>query len=192
MTITASRVARNPVLMPSGVEAKLEGDRLTIKGPKGQTSIAIESFLELLLEKNSLSVQLSGSVSQGKRRVAALARSHKARAGTLRSHIANIVTGVSKGFERKLVLVGVGYRAQVKGQMLTLTVGKSHPEVFLAPEGIQLEVPSQTEIVVKGTDRRLVGHVASVIRAFRPPEPYKGKGIRYSDEVIELKETKKK
>lgn len=176
-----SRIAKRPVPLTSGVEASLEGASLTVKGPKGALSLQCHPEVEVKREDSSLSVSArSGS------------RFSRAMAGTTRSLINNMVTGVSAGFERKLELVGVGYRANARGQTLSLTLGLSHPVDYEVPEGITVETPSQTEIVIKGMDRQRVGQVAADLREFRPPEPYKGKGIRYSDERITLKEAKKK
>jgi large subunit ribosomal protein L6 len=164
-----------------GVEVDLNGNALTIKGPQGTLSLACNPEVEVSSDDASISVVArSGS------------RFARAIAGTTRALINNMVTGVSKGFERKLELVGVGYRAQAQGQKLNLTLGFSHPVVYEVPEDVKVETPSQTEIVVKGPDKQRVGHVAAELRAFRPPEPYKGKGVRYADERIVLKEAKKK
>ena len=176
-----SRVAKAPVELPQGVEFKQDGTVVTIKG--GQTSLSLElnSEVELKQEDNSLTVlPRSGS------------RFATAIAGTTRSLLANMVQGVTGGFERKLELVGVGYRAQAQGNKLNLTLGFSHPVVYEVPEGISVETPSQTEVVVKGSDKQQVGQVAAEIRRFRPPEPYKGKGVRYADERVQIKEAKKK
>jgi large subunit ribosomal protein L6 len=176
-----SRVAKRPVLLLKGVEVDLNGNALTIKGPQGTLSLACNPEVEVSSDDASISVVArSGS------------RFARAIAGTTRALINNMVTGVSKGFERKLELVGVGYRAQAQGQKLNLTLGFSHPVVYEVPEDVKVETPSQTEIVVKGPDKQRVGHVAAELRAFRPPEPYKGKGVRYADERIVLKEAKKK
>lgn len=188
--IISSRVARKPVKIPAGVDVKLAGAELIVKGPKGQINTPVDPSIEILVENDN--VQIKSAELKGTARLAANARAQKALSGTYRANIANIIKGVSVGFERKLTLVGVGYRAQVKGTDLHLTVGLSHPVVIKAPKGITIESPAQTELVIKGADKYLVGHVASKIRAIRPPEVYKGKGIRYADEVIELKETKKK
>lgn len=173
-----SRIAKNPVQLPKGVEANIAGQQLNVKGPKGTLSYTVHEDVEIKLEDQLL-------------KFVAKTLSADALAGTMRVLVQNIVTGVSVGFERKLVLVGVGYRAQVKGNVLGLTLGFSHPVDFPIPEGITIETPSQTEIVVKSMDKQLLGQVAANIRAYRPPEVYKGKGVRYSDEVIKLKETKK-
>lgn len=187
----SSRVARKPVVIPAGVDVKLAGSELIVKGPKGELHTSIASGIEVLVDNGSIQIQVAQSVERVAR-AATVARRQKAAAGSARAKIANLVHGVSKGFEKKLILVGVGYRAQVKGSELHLNVGYSHPVSIKAPNGITIEAPSLTEIIVKGTDKHLIGHVASMIRDVRSPEPYKGKGIRYADEVIELKETKKK
>ena len=176
-----SRVAKRPIPLASGVEADLKGTSLTVKGPKGTLSLECHSEVEVKNEDSTLAVTArSGS------------RFARAMAGTTRSLINNMVTGVSEGFERKLELVGVGYRAKAQGKKVNLSLGFSHPVSYEVPEGIIVETPSQTEILVKGIDRQRVGQVAAELRRFRPPEPYKGKGVRYSDERIVLKEAKKK
>jgi len=189
MVIT-SRVGRKPITLPTGVNVKLEGAELHLKGPKGQIKIPIHSSLSVGVEGQLLTIKPNQEKSYT--RTGSGSKLDRSIAGTTRSHIANVVRGVTQGFERKLSLVGVGYRAQMKGKDLNLTIGFSHPVIFTAPEGITIEAPSLTEVVIKGVDKHLVGHVASTIRAVRSPEPYKGKGIRYADEKIELKETKKK
>ena len=176
-----SRIAKRPIPLIDGVKIDLKGDSLTVKGPKGSSSLMFHSEVEV---KNQDSV-LTVTARSGSR----LAR---AMAGTTRSLINNMITGVSAGFERKLELVGVGYRAKAQGKKLNLTLGFSHPVNYEVPEGITVETPSQTEILVKGVDLQKVGQVAAELRRFRPPEPYKGKGVRYSDERIVLKEAKKK
>ncbi len=176
-----SRVAKQPVELPKGVEATIAAGAVSMKGPKGNLSMALNPEVELAQEDGSLSVKArSGS------------RFAVAMAGTTRALLANMVQGVTAGFERKLELVGVGYRAQAQGNTLNLTLGFSHPVAYPVPEGIQVETPSQTEIVVRGADKQQVGQVAAEIRRFRPPEPYKGKGVRYSDERVVMKEAKKK
>ena len=176
-----SRVAKAPVELPAGVEFKRDGNVVTLKGSKGALSLELNSEVELTQEDNVLKVApRSGS------------RFATAVAGTMRALLANMAAGVSQGFERKLELVGVGYRAQAQGSKLNLTLGFSHPVEYRVPEGISVETPSQTEIVVKGADKQKVGQVAAEIRGYRPPEPYKGKGVRYSDERVVLKEAKKK
>jgi len=176
-----SRVAKMPVSLPQGVTTTITGDAVTVKGAKGTISLAVRAGLSVVQEAQTLRIDL-----------AERNRETLMHAGSLRSHLANMVHGVSKGYERKLELVGVGYRAAVQGRNLNLTLGFSHPVVYAAPEGITIETPSQTEIVVRGADKQQVGQVAAEIRAYRSPEPYKGKGVRYSGERIELKETKKK
>jgi len=176
-----SRVAKNPVPLPKGVTATVDGGSVTVKGAKGALSLPLRKGLSLVQEGQEVRVE-----------VAERSRESLMHAGSLRAHLANLVHGVSQGYERKLELVGVGYRAQVQGRNLNLTLGFSHPVVYVAPEGITIETPSQTEILVKGADKQQVGQVAAEIRAYRAPEPYKGKGVRYSGERIELKETKKK
>ncbi len=177
----ASRVAKNPVQIPAGVDVKLDGQHLVIKGKHGELSHVIHSLVNLSMEDGSLQVKLTNDEKQT-----------NALAGTTRALVQNMVQGVSQGFERKLVLVGVGYRAQAQGKLLNLTVGKSHPVAFTMPHGITVETPAITEIVLKGADKQQVSQMAANIRAVRPPEPYKGKGIRYAGEVIILKEVKKK
>ena len=176
-----SRIAKAPVELPQGTEFKQEGTVVTIKGGKGSLSLELHSEVELSQEDGSLKV----APRSGSRFATAIA-------GTTRSLLANMVQGVTEGFERKLELVGVGYRAQAQGGKLNLTLGFSHPVVYAVPEGISVETPSQTEVVVKGTDKQKVGQVAAEIRGFRPPEPYKGKGVRYADERVQIKEAKKK
>ena len=177
-----SRVAKQPVPLPQGVTASISADAVTVKGSKGTMSLALHS--------QHVKVVQEGSVLRIEK--ASASRDADMIAGSTRAHLANIVLGVSKGYERKLELVGVGYRAQAQGKNLNLTLGFSHPIVYVAPEGITVETPTQTEIIIKGTDVQKVGQAAANIRAYRPPEPYKGKGVRYSGEKIELKEAKKK
>lgn len=176
-----SRIAKAPVELPKGVEFKQEGNVVTLKGGKGELSMELNSEVELTQEDGGLKV----SPRSGSRFAMAIT-------GTMRSLLANMVQGVTEGYERKLELVGVGYRAQAKGKNLNLTLGFSHPVVYAAPEGINIETPSQTEVVITGTDKQKVGQVAAEIRRFRPPEPYKGKGVRYANERVVLKEAKKK
>ena len=176
-----SRVAKRPVELPKGVELKQSATALTIKGPKGELSMPVNQEVEISMADGAASIKpRSGS------------KFANAMAGTTRALLNNMVTGVSDGFERKLELVGVGYRAQAQGKTLNLTLGFSHPVAFPVPDDISVETPSQTEIVVKGIDKQKVGQVAAEIRAYRPPEPYKGKGVRYSDERVVRKEAKKK
>ncbi len=176
-----SRIAKSPVELPTGVEFRQDGNIVTLKGGKGELSMELNSEVELTQEGGELKV----SPRSGSRFAMAVT-------GTMRSLLANMAHGVSEGYERKLELVGVGYRAQVQGKNLRLTLGFSHPVVYDAPEGIVIEAPSQTEILIKGTDKQQVGQVAAEIRHFRPPEPYKGKGVRYAGERVVLKEAKKK
>jgi large subunit ribosomal protein L6 len=176
-----SRVAKKPVEVPSGVEIKIDGRAVTVKGGKGTLQHTIHGSVEVKQDDNILSF----APRDGSKAAMALA-------GTTRALLDNMVTGVSNGFEKKLQLVGVGYRAQAQGQKLNLTLGFSHPVDYPVPEGVTVETPSQTEIVVRGADKQKVGQVAAEIRAYRPPEPYKGKGVKYADEVIVRKEAKKK
>jgi large subunit ribosomal protein L6 len=176
-----SRVAKKPVDLPQGVSATIGADTVTVKGSKGSLTLALKSGIKVELKDKHLAVE-ADSTAEGLNAVA----------GATRAHLANMVTGVTKGYEKKLELVGVGYRAAVQAKTLTLTLGYSHLINYAIPEGVTIEAPSQTEIVVKGIDRQRVGQTAAEIRGFRPPEPYKGKGVKYSDEKISLKEAKKK
>lgn len=176
-----SRIAKYPVELPTGVEYSLKGSTASLKGKKGTLSMELNPEVQVDHADSKLTV---------KRR--SHSRFATAVAGTTRALLANMVQGVTQGFEKKLELVGVGYRAQAQGKKLNLTLGFSHPVVFNVPEGITVETPSQTEVVVQGLDKQLVGHVAAEIRRYRPPEPYKGKGVRYADERVVLKEAKKK
>ena len=178
-----SRVAKKPVDLPSGVTVAVADGKVTVKGAKGSLSLPIARGLAVE-QKDKVVVVRYPDGAAGKTLVPV--------AGATRAHLANMVQGVTKGFERKLELVGVGYRAAVQGKTLNLTLGFSHPVAYPVPEGITIETPSQTEILVKGVDRQQVGQVAAEIRGFRPPEPYKGKGVRYSGEKIVMKEGKKK
>ncbi|MEO7430883.1 MAG: 50S ribosomal protein L6 [Dokdonella sp.] len=173
-----SRVGKKPVVLPKGVECQVQPDQITVKGPKGSLMMAAPSGVDVSVENGQ--VQLKARTDDD----------HKM-AGTARALINNMAIGVSEGYARKLELVGVGYRAALAGKDLNLSLGFSHPVVFKAPEGITIEVPIQTEILIKGNDKQSVGQVAAKIRAFRPPEPYKGKGVRYSGEKINIKEAKK-
>ena len=174
-----SRIANAPVELPSGVEVKLNGQDVSVKGSKGELTAVIHADVELKQEDGTL-------------QVAARNERSRAMAGTMRAVVANMVTGVSDGFERRLELQGVGYRAQAQGKKLNLQLGFSHPVEYELPEGIAAETPSQTEIVITGIDKQLVGQVCAEIRGFRPPEPYKGKGVRYQGEYVRRKEAKKK
>ncbi len=176
-----SRVAKNPITLPSGVDLNLNGSELTVKGSKGTMKLDLHPYVTL---KNENGVVTVAPVKED--------REQWAMAGTFRALVGNMVTGVSTGFQKKLQLIGVGYRAQAKGKVLNLNLGFSHPVDYPVPEGITIETPSQTEIVVSGCDKQRVGQVSAEIRAFRPPEPYKGKGVRYADEHVARKEAKKK
>ena len=173
-----SRVAKKPIVLPKGVEMKVESESVSVKGPKGTLSIAKPASIEVRIDDGH--AQLSTNDP-----------SRLALTGTLRAIIANMVQGVSEGFERKLELVGVGYRAAMQGKDLNLSLGFSHPVLFKTPDGISISTPTQTEIVVNGADKQSVGEVAAKIRGFRPPEPYKGKGVKYAGENIIRKEAKK-
>ncbi|NRB38374.1 MAG: 50S ribosomal protein L6 [Pseudomonadales bacterium] len=174
-----SRVAKSPVELPSGVTVTMEGSKLTVKGGKASLDLEVHASVEIKEEDGKLTF---------------VPKTDKdwAMAGTFRALVNNMVVGVTTGFEKKLQLIGVGYRAKASGKSINLTLGFSHPVDYALPEGITAETPSQTEVVIKGADKQKVGQVASEIRAFRPPEPYKGKGVRYSDEFVRRKEAKKK
>jgi large subunit ribosomal protein L6 len=176
-----SRVAKRPVALVKDVSVDLRGQDLTVKGPKGSLSMRINSDIEVKQEDSTLKITARSP-----------SRSANAMAGTTRALIKNMVTGVSQGFERKLELVGVGYRAQAQGNKVNLSLGFSHPVAYPVPDGITVETPSQSEILIKGIDRQAVGQVAAELRRYRPPEPYKGKGVRYAGERIVMKEAKKK
>ena len=175
-----SRVGKNPIVLPAGVEITI-GEQITVKGPLGTLQIAANDAVEVKKEGQEIVVsKVEGAVNAS------------AMWGTMRANLNNMVTGVSKGFEKKLQLVGVGFRAQVQGDAVNLSLGFSHPVVHQMPAGVKVECPTQTEVVVKGADKQKVGQVAAEIRGYRPPEPYKGKGVRYADETVVIKETKKK
>lgn len=176
-----SRVAKNPVEIPKGVEISFSGRDISVKGAQGKLSMTCHEAVEVSQQDNVLSFSVRAGASNG-----------DAMAGTTRALVNNMVIGVSKGFEKRLQLVGVGYRAQVQGKNINLTLGFSHPVGYLLPEGVSAEMPSQTEILLKSADKQQLGQVAAEIRAFRPPEPYKGKGVRYADEQVRRKEAKKK
>ncbi len=176
-----SRIAKYPVVLPEKVEVSLKNDEISVKGPLGTLTQRITPNVKIEKVDNQLEIKVSEQSRQA-----------DAMSGTLRALVANMVTGVTKGFEKKLQLVGVGYRAQAQGDKLNLTLGFSHPVVHQLPQGIKAETPTQTEILIKGVDKQLVGQVAAEVRRYRSPEPYKGKGVRYADERIVLKETKKK
>jgi large subunit ribosomal protein L6 len=189
-----SRIARKPLTIPAGVDVKLQQDgQVSVKGKKGEFKYQLDPAVLLEVEANV--VYVKPAKKQGSKTLSEKGRSAKARramVGTTCKMLSNFVIGASEGFERKLSLVGVGYRAKIQGKMLELSLGYSNPVLFEIPKGIQIEVPSNTEIFVKGTDIQLVGETAAKIRGFRSPEPYKGKGVRYADEVVAIKETKKK
>jgi large subunit ribosomal protein L6 len=175
-----SRIGKNPVVLPAGVEVTV-GEQIVVKGPLGSLKAAAHPAVSVVVEGQNVVVsKVAGAANAA------------AMWGTMRANLNNMVTGVSKGFERKLQLVGVGYRAQAQGDTLNLSLGFSHPVAHKMPVGVKVECPTQTEILIKGSDKQQVGQVAAEIRAYRKPEPYKGKGVRYADEVVVIKETKKK
>ncbi len=176
-----SRVGKNPVNVPSGVEVNIGGSEITVKGPLGTLSQRLNELVSVRRDGETLVFETVDDSPAA-----------NAMSGTLRALVSNMVTGVSSGFEKKLTLVGVGYRAQAQGDKLNLSLGFSHPVVHQMPKGIKVETPQQTEVLIKGIDKQLVGQVAADVRGYRPPEPYKGKGVRYADERVVLKETKKK
>ena len=176
-----SRVAKNPIVVPAGIEVTLAANKISIKGPKGTLNQALNSDVVVERQGDTLLCKATNDSQQA-----------NAQSGTIRALVANMIVGVNQGFERKLSLVGVGYRAQAAGDSLNLTLGYSHPVVHKMPAGVKVATPTQTEIVLTGSDKQQVGQVAAEIRAYRQPEPYKGKGVRYVDEVVILKETKKK
>jgi len=176
-----SRVAKMPIALPSGAEASITAAHITIKGPLGSLSQSLNGLVKVENNGGTLKFEASND-----------SREANAMSGTLRALVNNMVNGVTKGFEKKLSLVGVGYKAQAQGDKLNLSLGFSHPVVHQMPKGVKCETPTQTEIVIKGIDRQQVGQVAAEVRAYRSPEPYKGKGVRYVDEVVVIKETKKK
>jgi large subunit ribosomal protein L6 len=175
-----SRVANRLVDLPAGVTVSVASEQVTVKGAKGSLSLLLGGGISVVQEEKRLAVKYQGDDAV------------RMRAGATRAHLANMIQGVTRGYERKLELVGVGYRAAVQGKSLNLSLGFSHPVVYAVPEGISIETPTQTEILIKGTDRQKVGQTAAEIRGIRPPEPYKGKGVRYAGEKISLKEGKKK
>ena len=176
-----SRVGKMPVALPKGAEANITAEQVTVKGPLGTLSQPLNGLVNIKNDNGTLTFEAANE-----------SREANAMSGTLRALVNNMVNGVTKGFEKKLNLVGVGYRAQAQGDKLNLSLGFSHPVVHQMPEGVKCETPTQTEILIKGIDRQRVGQVAAEVRAYRSPEPYKGKGVRYADEVVTLKETKKK
>ncbi|WP_077929282.1 50S ribosomal protein L6 [Wohlfahrtiimonas populi] len=177
-----SRVAKKIIPIPAGVEVSITGNLVKVKGAKGSSELQLHSAVGIKQEDGNLVIVPDLDQTKG----------NYALAGTMRSLVNNMLIGVSAGFEKKLLLVGVGYRAQAQGSALNLTLGFSHPVVHAMPEGVTCETPSQTEIIIRGVDKQAVGEVAAKVRAYRPPEPYKGKGVRYADEVVSLKEVKKK
>ncbi len=176
-----SRIANYPVTVPSGVQVALSGAKLNVKGPKGTLDHEVHPLVKVVQEGGVLKFQRVNDSSMA-----------RAISGTTRALVNNMVTGVARGFEKKLTIIGVGYRAAVQGKKLNLTLGYSHPIVYDIPNGITIEAPDQTNLVVKGADKQMVGQVAAEIRGYRVPEPYKGKGVRYTDEVVVRKEAKKK
>lgn len=176
-----SRVGKMPIALPAGVEVTITAEQIKVKGPQGTLSLALTGQVGVKNENNTLTFAPADE-----------SREANAMSGTVRALVNNMVVGVSKGFERKLNLVGVGYRAAVQGNKLNLSLGFSHPVVYDLPEGTKAATPTPTEIIISGANRQVVGQVAAEVRAFRPPEPYKGKGVRYADEVVVIKETKKK
>jgi large subunit ribosomal protein L6 len=180
-----SRIAKTPITVPSGVEVTIDDGMVTAKGPRGELSFELSAGIELVDNDGTLNVQLAGDSGN-------ITRHRVSMSGTTRAMVNNLIIGVTDGFEKKLNVVGVGYRAQAQGRKLNLSLGFSHPVVYQLPEGVTAETPTQTEIVLKGADKQVVGQAAAEIRAFRPPEPYKGKGVRYSDEHVARKQAKKK
>lgn len=176
-----SRVGKQPISVPKGVDVNINGKNVSLKGSKGQLELELHPFVNIKEQEGVLSLSPENEVT-----------AHWCMCGTMRALVNNMVIGVTEGFEKKLQLIGVGYRAQVQGQKVNLSLGFSHPVEFEIPQGVTVETPSQTEILVKGCDKQLVGEVAAKIRAYRPPEPYKGKGVRYANERVVMKEAKKK
>lgn len=188
--IRTSRIGRKPIPVPGGVDIKIQDQKITVKGSKGTLSFDLHPFVIVKIENNTVTVEPNASkqrdiTGQGK-------KLFKSIVGTVRANLFNMIHGVSTGYERKLTLVGVGYRAAAKGKILGLSLGYSHPTDYSLPEGVVAETPTQTEIILKGANKELVGQAAAEIRSMRSPEPYKGKGVRYAEETVELKETKKK
>jgi large subunit ribosomal protein L6 len=176
-----SRVGKMPITVPQGVDVQVSAEKITVKGPQGTLTLPVNPLVTVKNDKGTLTFVATREGAEA-----------DAMSGTFRALVSNMVNGVNKGFERKLNLVGVGYRATAQGQKLNLQIGFSHPVVKDMPQGITVQTPTQTEILIKGADRQVVGQIAAEVRAIRPPEPYKGKGIRYSDERVVIKETKKK
>jgi len=176
-----SRVGKMPIALPSGAEATISAAQISVKGPLGTLSLPLNGLVKVENTNGTLKFDVAND-----------SREANAMSGTVRALVNNMVNGVTKGFEKKLSLIGVGYKAQAQGDKLNLSLGFSHPVVHLMPQGVKCETPTPTEILIKGIDRQKVGQVAAEVRAYRSPEPYKGKGVRYVDEVVVLKETKKK
>jgi large subunit ribosomal protein L6 len=176
-----SRVGKMPIALPSGAEATITAEQITVKGPLGSLTQSLNGLVQIENNSGTLNIKAAND-----------SREANAMSGTIRALVNNMVNGVTKGFEKKLTLVGVGYRAAAQGDKLNLSLGFSHPVVHQMPQGVKVETPTQTEILIKGINRQQVGQVAAEVRAYRSPEPYKGKGVRYSDEVVVIKETKKK
>jgi large subunit ribosomal protein L6 len=176
-----SRIAKYPVPVPDKVQVTVDASKIVVKGPLGTLEQPVAPGVVVKLENNEISFTTANESKEA-----------NALSGTMRANVANMVKGVKDGFQKKLMLVGVGYRAQAQGQKLNLSLGFSHPVVHLLPDGVKAETPTQTEILIKGVDRQKVGQVAAEVRAYKPPEPYKGKGVRYADETVVIKETKKK
>lgn len=190
LSASTSRIGRKPVVVPAGVEVKIQDKHISVKGPKGLLTIDAHPYVHVTYDNNEIHIKPNEehkSVITGKS-----IKLYRSIAGTMRANIFNIIHGVSQGFEKKLTLVGVGYKAQAKGKILSLSLGFSHPTDYSVPEGVTIETPTPTEVIIKGANKQHVGLAAAQIRSIRGPEPYKGKGVRYSNEVIELKETKKK
>jgi large subunit ribosomal protein L6 len=180
-----SRIAKAPITVPSGVEVKIDNSAVSAKGPKGELSFPLFPGIEVVKSDGTLNVKLTETDGSATKHTRSMS-------GTTRAMIFNLIAGVSEGFEKKLTIVGVGYRAQAQGKNLNLSLGFSHPVVYELPEGVTVETPSQTEVILRGADKQVVGQAAAEIRAYRPPEPYKGKGVRYSDEHVVRKQAKKK
>ncbi len=180
-----SRIAKKPISVPTCVEVKINGSEVTAKGPKGKLRFELFRGIELVENDAGLQVQIVGDKEKTNKHLLSMS-------GTTRAMIDNLVNGVAVGFERKLTITGVGYRAQAQGNKLNLSLGFSHPVIYQLPEGVTAETPTQTEIIVRGVDKQMVGQVAAEIRSYRPPEPYKGKGVRYADEHVVRKQAKKK
>ncbi len=180
-----SRIAKAPIVVPSGVEVKIDNGTVTVKGPKGEMSLDLSPGIGLVESDGKLNVRVTESTRKTSRHLSSMS-------GTTRALINNLVVGVATGFTRKLSIAGVGYRAQAQGNKLNLSLGFSHPVVYELPQGVQAETPTQTEIILTGANKQVVGQAAAELRAYRPPEPYKGKGVRYADEHILRKQAKKK